>query len=195
MAIGQIHAYTVYIAPQFIDMVLDITEDTQWGDRGVRVMANGAQIEVYGSITRSLVKALEVALESHPAAKAVKFNSRGGRAAAAVAMENLIRAHGLDTLVTEECISLCTLAFLGGKHRCVAEGTRMGFHSPSFGGQMEGPGTTRVREQLAEAGVDRKFLDKVFATPTRSIWYPSPEELKSAGVITNVGFEACGGSP
>jgi len=189
--LGQAYIYAAYIGPGLIDTMFDMAEDPQWGPREVRVGADRAQLEVHGGITRSVSAALERALASNPDVRVIGFDSHGGRAGAARAMMEVIRSRGLDTLVIKECSSLCALPFLAGKRRCVAEGARMGFHSPSFGGQTEGFGATQIREQMAATGVSAWFLDKVFATDPSSVWYPSLNELKRAGVVTDVTSEGC----
>jgi len=163
--------------------ISNIREDPQWGPRGAR-MAGTTEVEIYGGITRSVPLALEEAIKSNPKISVVRLSSKGGRASAAYKLRNLIRDHGLDTLVSTECSSYCVVAFLGGKHRWMERNARMGFHRAQFGGQSAEDADKIARGEMEAAGIAPAFLSKVFTTPPESIWYPSYEELQNAGVVT-----------
>jgi hypothetical protein len=46
--------------------------------------------------------------------------------------------------------------------------------------------TQSDRDFMAAAGVKPSFIDKVFATPNDDAWYPTDNELKAAGVVTQI---------
>lgn len=168
------------------DTLSNISGDTRLRQNGVRVIADGRELEVYGTITRTVSRVLDKAIEYGPPVVRIRFNSLGGRADAAFEIKRIIEAHGLDTLVEKECTSACVFAFLGGKHRWAAPQARMGFHRVASYGQDDRASTDTVRQILMEAGVAPGFLAKAFSTPPTSVWYPSLDELLAAGVITGI---------
>jgi len=180
----EIYIFPALIIPTFADWIADIKEDPQRGPRGVRPGRTESELEVYGSITRSVPLAFERAIESNPKISVVRFDSKGGRLGAAIQLRDVIRAHNLDTLVSTECSSSCVVTFLGGKRRLIESGARIGFHSTRSGREVSRVGNERFRQELEASGVSEAFLDKALATPPDSVWYPSYDELKSAGVTT-----------
>jgi len=188
VAMGLIIVREVFLIPSavlpiFNEAISDIREDPQFGPRGVR-MGPTTEVEIYGAITRSVPLALEEAIKSNPKISVVRLSSKGGRAGAAYELRDRIRNHGLDTLVSTECSSYCVIVFLGGKHRWMERSARMGFHRIQFGGQNASDANEIARREMKAAGISSNFLNKVFATPPESLWYPSNEELRDAGVVT-----------
>lgn len=187
--LGMVLSLYLWAADAFLmigDTLSDIAGDPLLGHAGVRVIAGGTELEVYGTITRTQARVLDKALAYGRPVTRVRFDSTGGRADAGLEIKHIIEAHGVDTLVENECSSACVFAFLGGKHRWVTEQARVGFHRiRSFG--ADDPGTSdTVRRIMANAGIEPDFLDKAFATPFTSMWYPSLDELLASGVITGV---------
>jgi len=186
----EIYILPFAVVPIFADAVSNINEDPKWGPRGVRAEQGTTELEVYGAITRSVPRALELALRSNPKLSIVRLDSKGGRADAAYELRSIISSHGLDTLVSTECSSFCVIAFLSGKHRWMEHNARIGFHSTSFGGQRASDANKIAIQEMEVAGVSKTFLQKAFATPPDSVWYPSFDELKDAGVVTDVFLRA-----
>ena len=87
-------------------------------------------------------------------------------------------------MVTTNCVSACTIAFLGGKHRWVTGNARLGFHAPSYGAQTLQDAEDKFRINAVASGVARPFIDR--ALKDRTIWYPTSRELITAHVITGV---------
>lgn len=167
-----------------LDVVNEYRDDPQFGPRGIRILNSGSELEIYGTISRSVPDALSRALASHPHVSLVRLDSKGGRVEPALKMLKIIRAHKLDTVVTAECISACTIVFLGGKERWMAVDAKFGFHSASVWGQASQPTDDRIKQSLADSGVARKFLNENMGS--LSISYPTADDLRTAGVVTNV---------
>jgi len=86
--------------------------------------------------------------------------------------------------VTKKCISACTVAFLGGRHRTVSTAARLGFHIPQFGGDVASLTGNELQDEAISGGVSADFAKRAF-TGTE-LWYPSARELKAAGVATEI---------
>ncbi len=104
-------------------------------------------------------------------------------------MERMVSARQMTTVVDKLCASACTLVFLSGNERIIAPGAQLGFHAFWSTGlsdaEMAGLMQTD-RDFMAAAGVSASFIDKAFATPSNDVWFPKEDELKHAGVVTQV---------
>jgi ATP-dependent protease ClpP protease subunit len=175
---------TMMIVGRAADTIDEYRDDPQYGPRGIRVLNHGSEIEIYGTISRSVPDALSRVLASHPHVDLVSLDSKGGRVDPALRMMKIIRAHKLDTVVTSECTSACTVVFLGGKERWIAPAAKLGFHSASVWGEASETVDDRIEKALTDSGVSRKFLDNTMDSV--AVTYPTASDLQAAGVITNV---------
>jgi hypothetical protein len=100
-----------------------------------------------------------------------------------------MRDRKLATYSATECVSACTIAFLGGERRYLSPQARLGFHSTSFG-SLDGKAlpnlNTEMRVTLRAKGAPSWFIEKALGTSPDSMWYPTHEELISAGVVSRV---------
>jgi hypothetical protein len=183
-ALIDIAGYKMIAWPQFSNAVLDIADDPEWGHRGIKVKANGTELEIYGYITYSVENDLRQEILSHPTVSLITLDSFGGRMGPALAVNEIISEHKFDTLVDQACISACTIAFLGGRHRWATSNARFGFHSASYGGEIAQAADEQFSVVATNSGVSRSFLARALASKT--VWYPSVSELKRAGVVTNI---------
>lgn len=136
-----------------------------------------------GLFTRPCVRPTP-ARQTH--ATTLVLNSDGGRESAAEEPALRVRQSHLDTLVEYHCLSACTYFFLAGNKREIADDAELGFHQATVEG-ISGLGKTLVLAQMAEYyrshGVRQSFIDHIIATPPESMWYPTEDELKKAGVL------------
>ena len=152
----------------------------------VQTSADGQIISVDGTIGQGSLDKLQEVLAASPNATTVLLNSDGGREKEAESMSALIRKRQLNTSVEDHCLSACTLVFLGGSKRDVAEDAQLGFHQSTglvktdFEQQIA---IQEMRQSYRALGVREWFIDRIVATPPDSMWYPTKDELKSAGVL------------
>ena len=115
----------------------------------------------------------------------------------------------VDTIVSAECSSACVAIFLAGNHRALLAGGLLGFHRPEWAvddlqkfydkykleqGWADAFGFSnwlqeetfyvagKIFKNYAEAGVSISFADTLSINHDQ-IWYPSRQELVSAGVL------------
>jgi hypothetical protein len=163
---------------------------------GYTVVLSGADvIEVEGPIGFGLARAVEAALDEHPAVRLLRLDSGGGWVEEAERLARLIRARGLITRSDNICYSACTIAFIAGAERVLGAGARLGFHG-YFGLKLESAPVrslqeSRIAEQVErgwaaflKAGVSPAFVERLFAIPSGELWIPSEAELIAAGVLT-----------
>jgi hypothetical protein len=117
------------------------------------------------------------------------LNSLGGRVAEGYLIHQLIRERKLISYTASDCVSACTIAFLGGAERLLATRARLGFHSLSFGGvdQKHAPEiNAELRRTLLDHGAPAWFVEKALGTSAESMWYPTHNELISAKIVTRI---------
>jgi hypothetical protein len=150
----------------------------------IRVLPGGAEVEISGSFSQAVVPDFVAALAQAPQVRTVRLESPGGYVQPAIAVEKIIRAHGLDTYVRRLCTSACTLAFLGGHQRFLAPDARLGFHQAQARDVPPEQVDETMRRAYGGSGVPADFIDHVLRTPPRAMWFPSRNELGDAGITT-----------
>ncbi len=160
------------------------------GDLSVTVSANGRTLYVEGTYGLRSEDAVREALAENKEIKEVVLAGPGGRASTGFALFHMFRDRKLATRVDTACASACTLAFLGGVERSIGPKGRLGFHRASFPGMDDGDMNDSNRGiryfLIYSARVTPEFAQRVFETPAKSIWVPTPQELLAGKVINRV---------
>jgi hypothetical protein len=111
----------------------------------------------------------------------------------------MIRERGLSTEVRDGalCASSCPLVLAGGESRVIGEKAAVGVHQfysvssePSEPAQAMSDAqatTARISRHLAAMGVDPALWLHALDTPPRSLYYLSPEQLRSYRLVTGGG--------
>lgn len=156
----------------------------------IRVMRGGTEVEITGGFKFGLTDDFTKVLDASKQIRVVHLKSTGGRGIEGERMFRLISERGLDTYVSSECSSACTLAFAGGRQRFLRQGATLGFHRGGLAGLPKqisgGPLERAVVDIYSSAGFDSKFIEKALATPSDDIWKPPAEVLIKAGVVTGM---------
>ena len=158
-------------------------------DYALELSADGRLVRVSGFLDFGVTRDLRELLLGNPDLVAVVLDSEGGQVYEGRALAKMIRAHGLDTFSLAGCSSACATAFIGGRHRWLAPGARLGFHQYRLDGSYMHPLVDISAEQrtdiafFASQAIAGDFLGRVFEQPYSGIWYPSSEELLAARVI------------
>ena len=176
-------------APQIAGMYEMVSGDARVGPHQFRVLANGEMLEFSGGITFGTAGEFESFLSAMPNVRVVRLKSMGGRIREAQKMSDMIRARKLSTFVMDDCLSACTIMFLGGEERGMLATARLGFHQPTFGGltaEDRKAVITRERVRLQSFGLSKDFAERANAAPPNAMWYPEKEELLREHVVTRV---------
>lgn len=117
----------------------------------------------------------------------VILNSPGGYIYEGRSVARLIKRHQLSTTSTSGCSSICTLAFLAGKHRFLPEGANLGFHQ--YGSDFLSPESLINQQKvdmqtLAGYGIAEEFIERAYQVKGDRLWQPDHEELLNSGVLT-----------
>jgi hypothetical protein len=159
-------------------------DDPNWPASSVSLEADGHVARIEGPLRWSVVGRLRSLLDTNPAVRTIRLESPGGRINAGLALFDLIRARGLDTLVTGACASACTDAFLGGRQRWASPDAKLGFHQGALGGETQASIDSSAARIYRRAGVNETFIRRVL-TGGQGIWTPSHDELRAAGIVTH----------
>lgn len=176
-------------APQIVELYKIYNGDERMGPNAFRVLRDGRELEFSGGIKFGTAKEFESFLNAMGAVQVVHLNSIGGRINEARRIGDLIRSRGLNTYVSNDCQSACTIIFLSGRERWISERGRLGFHAPSFPGMSTlelAEFASEEKDRLTDLGVPKSFAEKAMHTPSASMWYPSVQELLSAHIVTGV---------
>ncbi|WP_381513022.1 hypothetical protein [Sphingorhabdus buctiana] len=148
---------------------------------------DGRTLHIDGSITVEVVEQFKELIGKHPEVNQVSLTSPGGSIDAAVEISSIIKERNLSTVADGECSSACTMIFLSSKVRAFDVDASLGFHSPSGGGYGDDVvvnGTSlEIRLAYADAGLSEPFADKVFGTPSNSMWHPIDYVLIREGAV------------
>lgn len=144
---------------------------------------------VLGGIRFGLARDIATALADNPGIKTIELDSPGGRIKEAAAVQQLISKRGLDTFASGDCLSACTLIFVGGRHRGLADSARLGFHGDDITDPI--PAKSAIIWFLnqatvglyTKAGVEQDFMQHVISIPPESMWFPTHNELLAAHVL------------
>jgi hypothetical protein len=148
-----------------------------------------AVMQISGEFTPGIARRTEMEMDRHPGLQRVELNSPGGDIEEGYRMARAIYTHRLSTRVDSLCASACTIAFAAGIERTLEGSGHLGFHRcTSDLWYAPCDEATAVEFKVMRArGIDPAFLDKALRVPNSTAWYPTPEELLSAHVITGRG--------
>jgi hypothetical protein len=153
----------------------------------VTIADGGRTLKIEGGIKYGLSRNVETVLDAAPTVTALQLDSLGGRVAEATKLFDLVRSRHLDTFVSGECSSACTLVFAAGNNRFLDASGILGFHSSYW------PGATAadIRDMNAmwaatyrSVGISAAFLARAMSTSSSQMWYPTHEELRQSGVLS-----------
>ncbi|MDA8747321.1 hypothetical protein N9M66_03820 [Litoreibacter sp.] len=147
------------------------------------------RVVLTGDIGFDSYNALRATLIADPNLTTLQLDSSGGRIPAARGIARLVREANLATHVSGTCASACTIVLAAGHVRSMEQGSRIGFHSyrliSTVATLSPSDEQERDKSELAAQGISVEFLDRAFATPHDQMWFPSTEELRAAGVLTD----------
>lgn len=197
-------------APTFADE-LDILNQPRFNLDGERLIFSGdVARDGYDGINYVDARELRTLLRNNPNIRILEINSYGGVGPAALEMAVAVTDFNIDTLVTENCASACTLIFLAGELRTLARGARLGFHSGSWARDNMKDYYDEMRESngwldefafaswayekgvrdfnknlefMISRGVDVQLIIRTAYVNFYDVWYPTRDELMKFGVI------------
>lgn len=153
----------------------------------MKVSPDGQEIVLNGNLALGAADRFDSVLSSAPKARTLVLTSPGGRIFEAQRIAEAVRKRGLDTRVDDACMSACTDILLAGHSRSAPARARIGFHQPDFPGLSQGErsqATMEMHDRYIAAGVKEQFVWRAMTPPPQNMWFPTPEELVDANVLT-----------
>lgn len=178
------------------------------------------QVLAQGSVERDSGAKLERFLqdaaargEALPQNPLIAFDSPGGSVAGGMAMGRLIRRLQLSTRVAGTyaradtagaapvpfvrdavCASACTLAFMGGVRRSVADGARFGVHQFASRAGDIGDSATQttlvvLSRYVEDMGLDRRIVDVASVVPPSRMYWLSAAQVRALKVDSGSGVD------
>jgi hypothetical protein len=184
-----VFSFFTVATPQIAGIFEIVTGDSHVGPHQFRVLAAGEMLEFSGGITFGVAKEMEGFLNAMTNVKTVRLNSLGGRLLEAQKMSDLIKARRLSTLVERDCLSACTIVFLGGTDRAVLSNARLGFHQPAFRGMTASDRLIAIANEerrLQGFGLSRAFAERANHAEPSGMWFPDKNELINEHVATRI---------
>ena len=139
---------------------------------------------VTGEFTKGVAEAVEQALVANRSVRIVVFESPGGDVDEAMRIGRYIKQDGLETGVATECSSACTYSFIAGSERILLPGAQLGFHACQKVVWYSICENQKYSNYLLASGIDESFIRRALSVDPLDVWYPRPEELLAAHVIT-----------
>jgi hypothetical protein len=177
-------------APQLAGIYEIVSGDAHVGPHEFHVLANGQTLEFSGGITFGVTQELERFLNAMASVRTVRLNSNGGRILEAQKMSDLISSRNLATFVARDCLSACTIVFLGGKERFMLPTARLGFHQPAFRGMTASDRRAAIateQQRLRQRfGLSAAFAARANSASPGDMWYPDKDELMRERVVTRL---------
>ncbi|HTF77647.1 MAG TPA: hypothetical protein VK620_25590, partial [Bradyrhizobium sp.] len=190
LGVAQLAANFVMVGTAQMAGIYEIVSgDARVGPHEFHILANGETLEFSGGITFGVTQELERFLNAMAGVRSVRLNSTGGRILEAQKMSDMIRSRDLATVVAVDCLSACTIVFLGGKERLMLPGARLGFHQPAFRGMTAGDRSAAIATEqlrLQGFGLSSAFAARATSASPSGMWYPDKDELVRERVVTRV---------
>lgn len=175
--------------PQFVEMYKILSGDPDIGEYRIRLLNDGREIEIVGGLRYGAARDLAAALDRAPGVHTVHLHSHGGRIGEAEKILEIIKSNRLNTYVSRECLSACTVAFVGGIRRYVGPNGRFGFHSvmfPGAGPKEFASENDRIGKLVLAEGVSKEFVEQAYLEPREDLWFPDTGLLLESEYATGV---------
>jgi hypothetical protein len=188
-ALKLVYSILFIVIPQASGICEILAGDAHLGPHQFKVLNNGTMLDFSGGISFGTAKEFDTMLKAMDNVRTIRLNSNGGRIAEAQKISDLIRARGLSTFVPQQCVSACTIVFLGGKQRYLLATAKLGFHQPYFRGMSTNDqriAIAREEARLQNFGLSFAFAERANAASPSGMWYPEQSELLREHVVTTI---------
>lgn len=155
------------------------------GPYSIHLLSNGDEMELAGDMPKGTTTAVQKLLDAHPSVHVIHLNSGGGELREGYLLAELIQQRHLTTYTSTVCASACTIAFLAGTSRYLADDAWLGFHSSydKDSGESSPDGNAAFYRAYHAVGLPDDFIKKALGTAPNEIWFPSHDELRQAKAV------------
>ncbi len=171
---------------EFSKIILNIEDIPPYKIKTIR---QGNAVKISGGIRFGLTNEIKKYFDKYPNIELVHLDSIGGRILEGHKLSAYLKSKKISTYIAKTCNSACIDVFLAGKYRIIDEKAKLGFHQPTYPGLTEEEfqyNLDELKQYYINQGLNVNFVDKVLSTPHETLWKPSTQELKEAGVVNVV---------
>lgn len=167
-------------------------EKDEFANYTLTLEKNNTLIHLKGGLGIGVSQDVAKILKNNPNVKGIILDSKGGRIYEGRELSKLILFYGLDTYSLEGCYSAGTIAFIAGKNRFLGTGARLAFHQYKMGYKNLSPFVDVKKEEekdlriFERQGIKQEFLKRLYDAAPNDLWYPTTDEMMSAGVIHGI---------
>lgn len=142
---------------------------------------------------------LKKALREHPTISTIILqNNGGGLVHIGLVVAEEVYERGLNTYIPKEsyCASACSFVFFAGRQR-LAEG-RLGVHqisAPEMTGEQAQFGVSDIVTTLPKYGVSADVLGIMFSTPSKEMYFFTPQEIIKYGINRTGNVQTASNAP
>ena len=142
---------------------------------------------------------LKKALREHPTISTLILqNNGGGLVHIGLVVAEEVYERGLNTYIPKDsyCASACAFVFFAGRQR-LAEG-RLGVHqitAPEMTGEQAQFGVSDIVATLPKYGVSADVLGIMFSTPSKEMYFFSPQEIIKYGINRTGNVQTASNAP
>jgi len=190
--LGLFSAYQSLLPERFIVEDPLALEKARANQYTLRLGPDGRRIYVSGTFALGLTEKLSALLAQNPGVTDIVLQSDGGQVYEGRGVAHLIKNRGLNTFVTGVCKSACATAFIGGRQRNLGPRGKLGFHQyglelnfPTALYDLKGEQDKEIKFYRGQ-GITGPFLDRVFSSAHKDIWFPNQNGLLKAGVVHKI---------
>ncbi|WP_241052880.1 hypothetical protein [Achromobacter xylosoxidans] len=139
-----------------------------------------------GAVSANDLLHMKKALREHPTISTLILqNNGGGLVHIGLVVAEEVYERGLNTYIPKDsyCASACAFVFFAGRQR-LAEG-RLGVHqitAPEMTGEQAQFGVSDIVTTLPKYGVSADVLGIMFSTPSKDMYFFSPQEISKYGI-------------
>ncbi|WP_249292181.1 hypothetical protein [Achromobacter ruhlandii] len=139
-----------------------------------------------GAVSANDLLHMKKALREHPTISTLILqNNGGGLVHIGLVVAEEVYERGLNTYIPKDsyCASACAFVFFAGRQR-LAEG-RLGVHqitAPEMTGEQAQFGVSDIVTTLPKYGVSADVLGIMFSTPSKEMYFFSPQEIIKYGI-------------
>lgn len=159
-------------------------------ERKTTLEITGKTLYVFGDIQSGFAEEITNLIAQNTNVETIALGGAGGSTSEAIKAGTMIRSLGLNTALTNNCLSACALVFLGGVERHIwSPYLKLGLHLMYLKDNEALPpsddGYQAAREYVEAMGVEAKFLmSALLTTEPKAMYFPRLGELCESGIAT-----------
>lgn len=170
-------------------------ENAQLQNFNVYVSDSGETLFIEGEIGVTISDSVLALLDQHDAITTLALSGPGGDLNETFRILNALADYRredrqLTTYAQGDCASACSILFMGGDHRVLAQGAQLGFHQLQAYVAVDDSNIERLQEKVARfflrKGVSANFIGNMYQAAPDDMWYPDVTTLLDANVVHEI---------